>query len=586
MSVHPGDPKRTEPLETAKGGPSRRGRWIRLALLVAVLAIVLTTGVPGRGRELRTLFVVAGFALEFSAWLFHRFLGGEARRERRFRLGAAALSGVLYVLAFPGLDQSWLSFVAWVPVVVALGDVDPKRAFFAGWTVGFVSHLGGFYWVTHLLSEFAHAPLVAAVAGCVALCGAQGASFGFGLAAAAFVRGRLGVGWVVALPVGLTVMDFTIPLIFPSFVGNTLHGLLWLMQPAELVGVLGLTTLVGLWNGAIADVVSARRAGGAWPVRTIVVGAGSLVLVAGFGAWRVAGVDAMQAAARKLKVGVAQANVGGAENLSGAEESHARHLAQTDELHSLGAELVVWPEGAFRGYVDVGQDASKRVLGGVRQPLLFGALRSDRDPVTGRRVPFNSAFLTDANGRVTGAYDKMVLLAFGEYVPGLEYVPWITKFLPYTSVFGRGTSTAPLRLGDIRLGTIICYEDIVPSHVRAIMGAGSEGRPHLLVNITNDSWYGDTSEPPIHLAEAVFRTIEHRRALVRSTNTGISAIVDAAGRVVSQTPTYRQATLLEEVPLLHGETAYMRVGDLVGWLALAVMAVAALAPKLRRRSPA
>ena len=188
-------------------------------------------------------------------------------------------------------------------------------------------------------------------------------------------------------------------------------------------------------------------------------------------------------------------------------------------------------------------------------------------------MPFNTAFLADTNGRVLASYDKEQLLVFGEYIPFGDWFPKIYEWIENASHWGRGTSTAPLVLGDWRLGTIICYEDILPRYVRKTMAARDGVRPDVLINITNDSWYGPYKEQAEHLALAAFRAVEHHRALVRDTNTGISAFVDPAGRTLQKTGLFEEATLVGSVPKMSGTTVYEVIGDVVGYAALAILVV-------------
>jgi apolipoprotein N-acyltransferase len=495
-----------------------------------------------------------------------------ASRPRRDLL-LAALSGLLYVAAFPGYGLWPLAFVAFVPVALAVRGASVRRAVALGALAGFTSHLGGYYWISHMLQVFAGLPSPVAFFGFLLVAAAQGASFGAGLGLAHWLGRRRGWGFSLTLPVGLVAMDFAYPLIFPSYVANTLFGATWLSQSAELWGVLGLTAIIGAVNGALADALVAQFEGQPRPRRTLMVAGALLAFVTLYGAVRTRQVDAEIARAEKLKVGLVQTNVGGFENVQGYGATVRRYVEGTRALNAQGAQLVVWPEGALRGTMKVGANIRETVLGGLSQPLAFGATRVDRD-ATGQRVPYNSAFLADAEGRVVGSYDKSVLLVFGEYIPLGETFPKFYEWLPMASHWGRGRSTAPLVLGDWRLGTFICYEDILPRFVQGIMQPTAGRRPDVMLNLTNDSWYGDTVQPIEHLALASFRAIEHRRALVRSTNTGISALVDPAGRVVAKTNQYREETLLGEVPRMAGETPYQRVGDVVGWAALLLLASA------------
>lgn len=498
---------------------------------------------------------------------------GEVRVETRSwrQTALAALGGVLYVLSFPGVDQFYLAFVAFVPTLIAARGASVRRAVWLGAVTGFVSHLGGYYWVVHLLREFAYLPVPLAVLGWLLVCVGQGASFGVGVGLARWLGVKTQWPFALTLAVGLTAMDFLYPLLFPSYIANTMGGWLWMMQTADLWGVLGITALVGAVNGAVADVILAKRAGATVSWRPPGIVALFMVFALAYGVVRVADIDARSAAAPKMTVGLVQANVGGAANHRFRAESVRRHVQATKDLHEQGVDLVVWPEGALAGTVHPEHsDIVEGLLEGTPQALLFGATRVDTDR-HGARLPHNTAFLSDTDGKVLGYYDKTKLLAFGEYIPGGDWFPGVYDLLPYSAHFGRGVSTAPLEWNGWKLGTYICYEDIIPRFVRKLMAHDPSDRPHVMVNITNDSWYGDTTEPPIHLSLAKFRAVEHRRALVRSTNTGISALVDPAGRVTAQTKTYVEETLVGAVPKMTGDTVYQHVGDAVGYAALVVL---------------
>jgi hypothetical protein len=182
-------------------------------------------------------------------------------------------------------------------------------------------------------------------------------------------------------------------------------------------------------------------------------------------------------------------------------------------------------------------------------------------------VLFNSALLTDAKGAVIGRFDKQLLLAFGEYLPFGETFPILYEWSPHTGHFQAGSSFKPLTLGNHQIATIICYEDVLPSFVNRVM---REGDPELLANLTNDAWFGDSTQPWIHLALAKLRAVEHRKFFVRSTNSGVSAFVDPAGRVISNTKTFEETSQRATLRWLKGKTLYTFWGDGPWWLASAV----------------
>lgn len=216
---------------------------------------------------------------------------------------------------------------------------------------------------------------------------------------------------------------------------------------------------------------------------------------------------------------------------------------------------------------------------GFDTPVLFGAVTSTpeaRSPQERRR--YNSAILVGDEGDVLGRYDKVFLLMFGEYIPLIEHLgrslrQRVREALPQAGDFTPGERVELFPFGEYRLGVLICYEGILPRFTRKVTGM----QPHALINLTNDAWFGKTSEPYLHLALATFRSIENRLTLVRSTNTGISAFVDPMGRITQQTSLEDPEILIEDVPMLAIDTFYRRYGDLLGyassaWIALLIVA--------------
>jgi apolipoprotein N-acyltransferase len=303
---------------------------------------------------------------------------------------------------------------------------------------------------------------------------------------------------------------------------------------------------------------------------------------------RLGQVEALDAASPKLKVAVVQANVGAASKHEHAAQGIARYRSMTDEAMRIpGVGLVVWPEsGLNHSIYDMDVNLSRVVSDqGVKAPMIVGALRGELTG-GGRRV-WNTAFSLDDTGKISGHYDKIVRLVFGEYVPGDTIFPFIYDLLPYSGHFEAGQSLEPLPVGPYRVSVDICYEDILPSLLRRLMGPidAAGNRPQALVNVTNDSWYGP-SEPPIHLALAVFRAAEHRRWMVRSTATGISAFIDSAGRPVQRSQFETEQLLVQDVPMItSGPTVYGRLGDWPGYLGVAFVVVVFVRARRQRRKP-
>jgi apolipoprotein N-acyltransferase len=217
---------------------------------------------------------------------------------------------------------------------------------------------------------------------------------------------------------------------------------------------------------------------------------------------------------------------------------------------------------------------------GFTTPILFGAISWERPARTGeanpRRLNWNTAVLLDDMGRILGMYDKYQLLAFGEYIPLGDWFPSFYDWIPEAGRFEAGDDVGAFSFLGYELGLMICYEDILTRFAARLASL----EPHVLLNITNDAWFGHTSEPYLHLNLAMMRAIETHRPLLRSTNTGVSTVVDPAGRLLQQTALEDPERLLATVPMMSIDTVYARIGDLFAHLTLLHMLVLFIA---RRR---
>jgi apolipoprotein N-acyltransferase len=510
------------------------------------------------------------------------------RRELGRQVLLAVLGGTLYFVGFVGFGQLYLTWFCFVPALIALEGTTPKRAFFLGTIFGFVLSIGGFYWVAHLLHEFANLNWFLSGLGLVLLCGEQALSIGIVFWLLRRADRDFGLAAVWSLPIALVAVEHAFPVLFPYYVGASQVRFVAITQIAEIFGVLSLAALIALVNGAFYEIVSAKRHKRPLRQSHVIVPAAVFVGSLAYGLLRIAQVDAQVAAAPKMKVAMIQTNLGAKDKADKASEFIRRHVAMTKEAIAShpDLDLVVWPESAYNRWLPRStKNVSKAATPGVSKPVLFGALTWDAGE-DGRRDStrsYNTAILTSSTGDVLGMFDKVVLLAFGETIPFIDTFPQIKKWFPRSSSFARGTRLENLVMSDgTKLLPMICYEDIIPPFVREMWK--SAGPPDVLVNITNDSWYGDSHEPIEHLSLAVFRTIETRRALIRTTNTGITALVDPVGRIVKRTGQWTQETLIGEVPKLKGETTpYLVLGDVLGWASLLAIGGALLRARLRRR---
>ena len=489
-----------------------------------------------------------------------------------FAIALCSAGAVLYFLSFLNFDLYALTWICFVPVLLAIREATPKRALWLGTIFGTVTNAGGYYWITHLLEEFGHLHIALAVLGFLLLCMYQGFLLAVVLALVRRAQRDLNIAPVWSLAVVFPAVEFAYPLLFPSYIGNSQFEFSTITQFVDITGMAGLTVLIALVNGALYEILDARLQSRRIERLRLIVPACAFALCAIYGLVRLPAIDAKTRTAQHLTIGLIQTNIGARDKSLDRDEFIAQHQLMSKELVASHPEVdvVVWPESAFNHLLPrSSKNVAYEVTGGIGRPVLFGALTYGAAANPADSEIFNSIMLASATGDVLGIYDKIELLAFGETFPFSETLPSLGKVFG-GSWFTRGTSLRHLQLGDTSILPMICYEDILPSLVRDIWH--HDGPSDVLVNVTNDSWYGDTHQPLIHLVLASFRSIETRRALIRSTNTGISAIVDPAGRITHRTGQWRREALVAEVPLIEDDstTVFMRIGNVLGWLCLAL----------------
>ena len=519
---------------------------------------------------------------------------GRTRRvdplSRGLRPLIALACGGLLCLSCADFDIWPLAWIGWVPVLWICLDERTGRPFRYGFLCGLAGLGGGFYWVVPYLQRFANLPLVLALPIFLALIAVQALSWGAFCWLLRRLRDGSGLGVTFLAPALFVAIELLTPSVFVWYFAITQAWVTPVIQIAELTGPLGVSFLLVMTNTALYEALHARWRGAAVPARTI--GAAALLLLAVvFGFVRIAEVEGARRAAPKLRVGIVQSNTGiRKDSRTGRGERLAALQAASARLELEGAELVLWPESAFP-YVlprDLPVSSGQSVRTGFRAPLLFGALTKNPSG-----YPFNSALLLDAEGKVLGVYDKTILIVFGEYVPYYEQLGFLRRAIPAVRQFSRGKGPSvlalPTRHGPVRLGPMICYEDIFPSFGRRL----AKARPNLLVNLTNDAWFGDSSEPWEHLALSVYRAVELRLDLVRAVNTGVSALVDSTGRVVARTgvvdprktPQAGVRTLLVEAAIQAPQTLYATLGEWFGASCLAASALVFLRARRREGAP-
>jgi apolipoprotein N-acyltransferase len=543
-------------------------------------------------------------------------------------LVAGLASGLLLWLAFPPADWGWLAWVALAPLFALIPLPGKRPALYgAAWAGGLVFWLLAIQWV-RLTDASAWLAWVA-----MALTLSLWWPAFLVLARLAVLRLRWPL--MAAAPVFWVGLEFLRAHVLTGFpwyyLAHSQHGALPVIQIADFAGALGLSFLIAMVNAAWIDgwalaraIAGQRRIPRSLPVGPAIA-AGLLAATVGYGAYRMSTAHFRPGP----RLSLIQSNLVQRYKMK-AEPGEL--LAIYQRLADRAAEaaerpaLIVWPETSYP-YSFVAMDPAlkpedfPRIAGRLATygtfadwrrkmeiigqhlhewtdrldvPMLVGSLTYDfRLDGVGK---YNSAILFEPGKVTSQSYHKLHLVPFGEYVPLIETFPWLTVFTPYRGPdaivpsLSFGPAPAWFDLGPYRLAAAICFEDTVPHVVRRFFDPHAGRRPpDVLLNLSNDGWFHDSSEHETHLAVSIFRAVENRVPLARAVNTGVSAFIDGNGRVLAALPRLQEGVLAHTIPLDDRVSLYSAWGDWVGFACLAatlaLLPLALLRAWLGRHAP-
>jgi apolipoprotein N-acyltransferase len=511
------------------------------------------------------------------------------------------LSAGLQIVIFPLPGLYWLCWIAVTPLLVALLrsrapetlQVDagmrllaarPWQGFLLAYLCGILWYLGTCYWVFDTMHRYGGVPIPAALLILVAASMHEALYHGlFGLLVAIVAGGKCSLRrvlvlapffWVAAELARTRISAFPWELLGYAQTGNTM-----LTRIATLTGVYGLSFEIMLVNCVFAAAFLVAKDRRKWLL--LAASGAAVVLQAG----QFVPLPRVPTDHTALLV---QSNIPAQEGWTTEYFQGTLRDLTWLSLHPPGTndgqkfDLIVWPEspspfflndGSFR---EVVADLARQ----SRTWLLIGAIGVQPASMSSQHTSevFNSAALIDPAGQLTARYDKVHLVPFGEYVPFQRFLPFMDMLTDQVGNFGRGTSRQPLEAGAQRLGAFICYESIFPDEVRefAKNGAG------VLVNLTNDGWYGESGAWKQHLQMTQMRAIENDRWLLMATNTGLTVSVDPYGRIEAATARQVRRALAAPYALISSTTFYTRHGDWFAYLC-AIISVAAIAAGIVKR---
>lgn len=500
----------------------------------------------------------------------------------KYSFSLAVISGVLTAFTFPTMFSGFmfpnLGFLAWVslvPLFFAIYNSGPRRAFLLAFITGLVYYAISLYWLYNALTRYGNISPLGTIILLFFMMVILASFVGLAPAWVSWTRQRWGGSSFYLLPVAWVAVDL-IRNYFPAggFPWNSLgysQGFYPIfIQLADIFGIYGITFLIVLVNQLFVDLsisLSEDNKSGALVKGAIVVVIFTVVL--SYGWYRLETVETRSPVNSELKIALVQGNI--AQDEKEGEEFFEENLSvyknYMEWALKSGVSLAVWPESAYPYVIPLVVDGVKPHILGLdptdpNNPwLLFGTLMSEGLGGVDDTL-YNSAVLVSSNGQIVGKYHKGHLVPFGEYVPYRNVFFFVRKLVDTLGEFKAGEAFLPVSMYDYKLGPLVCYEDVFPEISRSMTINGSD----ILINITNDAWYGWTSAAYQHLAISVFRAVENRRYVLRATNTGVSAVIDSLGRIELKSGLFEPAFIVSNVPMLKGHTVYDRIGDLFAYL--------------------
>jgi apolipoprotein N-acyltransferase len=506
-------------------------------------------------------------------------------------------TGILLFLSFPGAVGLWpVAWVALVPLLLALKDVRPAVAARLGLIAGMVHYVSLLYWVIIVLGRYGNLSLWVSIPALILLALYMSCYLVLFcvIISRVWIHREMLVVWVGPLLwVGL---DFIRSFLFSGFpwqdLGYSQYKALLLIQTADLTGHYGITFHIVLVNSVTAlllvlwfanrsadqtmEQILTLRIRRAW-FQAILPALCMVLVILGYNMYRYHQLSETITKRPIMKIGVVQGNIEQDQKWSPAMrletiDIYTRLSEQALAQENDPPELLVWPETALPFLISDNpyfRKVEKELITKQKVWLLSGApyYQEVAGKIRGQRKEFlsyNSAYLFSPDGGISARYDKQHLVPFGEYVPLSDYLPLPGPLVENVGNFSSGKPGKPLSCQDAAIGVLICFESIFPKLARDWTYKGA----NLLVNITNDAWYGRSSAPWQHLSMSVFRAVENRRSLVRSANTGVSAVIDPLGRITADSPLFQPFYLVADVPLLQGKTIFVSFGYYFGLFCL------------------
>jgi len=491
---------------------------------------------------------------------------------RRKDVLVAASTGLLLTLCFPRVGLGPIAWGALIPLLYLAANNKPSACFTLGWIAGVFHGLTLLYWITYVINRYGNLPLPVSLIICFLLVAYLAFFPALFCAGLSWLRQR-DLPWLFVAPFLWVSLELGKSRLLTGFpwenLGYSQYRWLSLIQLADIAGVFGISFVLVLSNVLLFTLIYNNRLQSSVALRffSSLLFIGLILSVIGYGQWRLVKLETLESSS--FEIALVQGNIAQDTKWEPAfqQTTVEKYIRLSKKVRKQDPDLMVWPETATPFYFLADRKNTENLLQKMKDidsPLLFGSPAFRK--TEGQVKLYNRAYLINSDSMVIGFYDKIHLVPFGEYVPWKKLLFFVDKLVQAAGDFASGEQAVVLNLAPAKVGVLICYEAIFPELSRNLVNAGA----NLLVNITNDAWFGRSSAPYQHLSMAVLRSVENRVPMARCANTGISGFIDMRGRILQTTNLFEEAYLVGTLNLGVGKTFYTQHGDWFAWSCLGI----------------
>ncbi len=502
---------------------------------------------------------------------------------------SAAVSGLLLTASFPPLKTDWLIWIALLPLLISINNETPRRAFRLGLITGLIHYVTLLYWIINVLAKYGGLDIFTSIF--VLLLLALYLSLFTGAFSALITiksHNRIKIFLFASVWVSLEYVRTFFLTGFPwGLLGHSLYSRASLIQIADITGVYGPSFIIAAVNLSIFEIIKQRKY--ILKNRFLITETILLIVVIAlsfyYGKISLAQYSIIKPEKSMTNVAIIQGNIDQSVkwDISFQDKTIIKYSDMTKKSFKTSPVIVVWPETAVPLFFQDKNPLTEGIYELAKEGnihLVFGSPGYKRD---GERILYyNNAWYISPDGEVKGQYSKNHLVPFGEYVPFHDLIPFVYRLVPSAGEFSKGETTDPLKLGNISSGILICYEVIFPDLAREQVRKGAS----IFINITNDAWFGYSGAPFQHLFISIFRAIENRRPMIRSANTGISAIIDPRGIVTVKGDIFTDEIITGSIYTGYNEkTFYTNNGDIFALSLLIICLIIFFVPLFYCKAP-